>query len=340
MPRVLIIIVTWNKRADVLRLLSSLREMDYPGAAYDLLVVDNASDDGTVDALASAFPGIRLICNSDNLGGSGGFNTGLQWAFDQPIDTYDYLWLLDNDVVVHRRALAELVEALETDDTIGVVGSTMMQTEKPWTVNEMGGFLNRANGRLKLNMAGRQIDAFKERTSEELATADVSICSELASAGGIVEVDYVAAASLLVGCQNARRNGLFRDYFIHFDDVEWCFRMARTGYRSAVSATSLVWHHSSSSRNIPALVYYYNNRNLLNLLKDYGEDDAAIFRLKRWIWMKSLFFVCRGKMKISYMHRKAIDDFEKNVMGKCVDHYPDPRTVLCFRWPKLYDFRL
>ena len=236
-------------------------------------------------------------------------------------------------MVVHRRALEELVVALETDDTIGIAGSTMMQTDKPWQVNEMGGFLNRADGRLSLNMAGRQIDAFKNKPVKELINADVSICSKLAPADGIVDVDYVAAASLLVCCQRARSIGLFRDYFIHFDDVEWCFRMARKGYRSVASALSLIWHDSSSSRHIPALVYYYNNRNLLNLLNDYGIDGTVIPRLKRWIWMKSLFFALRGKLGISYFHRKAIDDFEKNVMGKCIEHDHDPRAVLCFRWP-------
>jgi GT2 family glycosyltransferase len=337
MPKVLIIIVTWNKRDDVLRLLTSLKEMAYPSSAYDLLVVDNASDDGSAAAVASTFPGIQLVRNMENLGGSGGFNIGLQWAFDQPDGTYDYLWLLDNDVVVHRRALAELVAVLETHDSIGVVGSTMMQLEKPWIINEMGGFLNRVNGRFRLNMAGREIQTFKTKNLETLVTTDGLACSELAPADGVVEVDYVAAASLLVRSENAKHNGLFRDYFIHFDDVEWCLRMARRGARTVASASSLIWHQSSSSRKIPEQVYYYNNRNLLDLLQDYGESDTLLFRLKRWIWIKAFFFALSGRLMTSYYHRKAIYDFEHQVSGKCIDHQPELRSLLGFRWPRLHD---
>ena len=70
-PTVLIIIVTWNKKSYVVDLLNSIHQLTYPFDSLDIVVVDNASTDGTVDTLKNDFPGIHLIVNSENLGGTG-----------------------------------------------------------------------------------------------------------------------------------------------------------------------------------------------------------------------------------------------------------------------------
>jgi GT2 family glycosyltransferase len=98
-PSILMIIVTWNRKDYVLDLLNSLRNLDYPSSSIETVVVDNASQDGTVEAIREQFPQVHLICNPENIGGTGGFNTGLKWAFEQPEGKYQYLWLLDNDVL-------------------------------------------------------------------------------------------------------------------------------------------------------------------------------------------------------------------------------------------------
>ncbi|MFA5719308.1 MAG: glycosyltransferase, partial [Desulfobulbaceae bacterium] len=123
-PTVLVIIVTWNKKAYVVDLLQSLQRLSYPAERLDVVVVDNASSDGTAEVLNRDFPGVHVIENSENLGGTGGFNTGLRYAFAQPEGKYDYLWLLDNDVQVHRNALTELVTLLESEQDAAVAGST------------------------------------------------------------------------------------------------------------------------------------------------------------------------------------------------------------------------
>jgi GT2 family glycosyltransferase len=112
--KILIIIVTWNKKKYVLDLLAAVNTLEYPKENLDILVIDNASTDGTVEEIKQDYPDINLICNKENIGGTGGFNTGLSWAFEQPLEKYKYLWLLDNDVLVHQHALIELVNLLET----------------------------------------------------------------------------------------------------------------------------------------------------------------------------------------------------------------------------------
>ena len=337
MPNVLIIIVTWNKCQDVLRLLTSLKAMAYPSSMVDVIVVDNASDDGTAEAVTDGFADVELIRNPQNLGGSGGFNTGLQRAYEMPEGTYDYLWLLDNDVVVHRRALCELVSVLESHNAIDIVGSTMLKMEKPWVIHEMGGFLNRKNGRFRLNLSGKKIQAYETMSLETLVRIDRLGADVIGTTDMPATVDFVAAASMLVRWKRAKQNGLFRNYFIHFDDVEWCLRMKKRGGRVAASAASLIWHKSSSSQQIPEWVYYYNNRNLLDLLRDYGEQRGLLYRMKWWIWIKALLFALGGKLLTSYYHRKAIHDFEHHLMGEYDAPPPGLWYQICHRWPKPCD---
>ncbi len=146
--KILIIIVTWNKKEYVIDLLNSLSAINFPRDQLDILVIDNASNDGTVEALEAQFDDIQIICNAENIGGTGGFNTGLAWAFEQPESRYDYLWLLDNDVVVHQNALSELVAILDDNADIAIAGSTMMQLDFPWRINEMGAFVDQQSGSL------------------------------------------------------------------------------------------------------------------------------------------------------------------------------------------------
>ena len=107
-PRVGVVIVTWNRKDYVLRLLDSIRRNAYPN--WSVLVVDNASSDGSDAAIRREHPWVRCLRNPVNLGGSGGFNTGLRHYLDEG---YDYVWLLDNDVEVEPGALEVLIETLE-----------------------------------------------------------------------------------------------------------------------------------------------------------------------------------------------------------------------------------
>ncbi|RKZ43080.1 MAG: hypothetical protein DRQ41_06160 [Gammaproteobacteria bacterium] len=315
MPNILIIIVTWNKKSYILELLASLAKPDYPSQAIDILVIDNASTDGTVGAIKAAYPYIHLICNPDNLGGTGGFNTGLQWAFEQPDDRYQYFWLLDNDVLVHHRALPELVALLEKHSDIAVAGSTMMQLDYPWRINEMGAFIERTMGTLILHRHLEDIAPWQGRSVQELLNVKADLSQHLMHCQPYMDVEYVAAASLLVRAEVAKKAGLWRDYFIHFDDVEWCLRIAKMGHRVVVSAKSLIWHLSAAAK-VPTWVLYYDNRNVLDLLKTHGANKQDLRLLKRHILKKGLYYSLIGKSDLAQLHYDAIADFQAGHYGK------------------------
>lgn len=316
MKSILIIIVTWNKKDYVLQLLASLDGLDYPRDKLDVVVVDNASNDGTVEALREQYPNINLICNPENIGGTGGFNTGLNWAFQQPEEKYDYLWLLDNDVLVHRQALNELVRILEEHPDIGVVGSTMMQLDYPWRINEMGAFFNRDNGNLYLNRHFEEIISWRSFDVKELAAKkDLKLSKMLMHCHPIMDVDYVAAASLLIRSKLAKQVGIWRDFFIHFDDVEWCLRIGEMGWRVTVAADSIIWHLSAAAK-IPTWVLYYDNRNLLVTLQKHGANPKTIHQNIEYILKKAVYYAILGKPDLSQLHIDAINDFYTDNLGK------------------------
>lgn len=101
---------------------------------YDLYVVDNASSDGSAEAIREKYGSqVTVLVNAENLGGSGGFNTGLRKALEKG---YEYLYCLDNDVLVDENAMGELVEFLDTHPDSGMAGSRVYHMENPGVIQQ------------------------------------------------------------------------------------------------------------------------------------------------------------------------------------------------------------
>lgn len=313
-PTVLILIVTWNKQSFVVDLLNSLQRLEYPGEKMDVVVVDNASTDDTVEILKSDFPHVHLIENQENVGGTGGFNTGLAYAFAQPEGQYEYLWLLDNDVQVHHKALSELIAILESEQDVAIAGSTMMQLTTPSRINEMGAFVELGRGTLLLNRYQEDVAGLQGKSLQELHESSIDLSEHLKDCRPCMDVDYVAAASLVIRASVAKEAGLWDDYFIHFDDVEWCLRIARMGHRIVVSARSLIWHLPAEYK-VPSWILYYDNRNVLYMLEKHA-GPAVIQGARRWIQKKSLYYALLGKSDLARLHLEAVADYEKGKTGK------------------------
>ena len=146
--RVTIVIVNWNRKDCVLNLLDSLRSMSTRGNR--IVVVDNASTDGSAEAIRNHPLSVTLLENQENLGGTGGFNAGIRYAleyFEQ-----DYLWLLDNDAEVTPDTLAQMVGAMTRNASIGVAGSCILSPEDRAIIVEAGGFVEQRSGTWRPNL--------------------------------------------------------------------------------------------------------------------------------------------------------------------------------------------
>ena len=296
-----IIIVTWNKKKYVLNLLSQLSRINYPSHKLRVIVVDNNSEDDTVDAISSSFPEVTLIKNSKNLGGSGGFNTGMRWVLDNNSDC-EFMWLLDNDVEVEADTLTRLVEALKSETGAAVCGSKVMDIQNRKDIVEVGAFIDYKRGRIRRFVPDKQ-----ENINENQ----------------VFEVDYVAACSLLVRVDLVKRFGLWYDkLFIYWDDMEWCARFKSSGYGIIASNASVVYHpiwNDSATDNSTIWRSYYRSRNSLWFFNNYTggiKRRSIIFSLILRIMIKSGVSCIKANKSLSKAYLNGVEDFFKDCYGK------------------------
>lgn len=117
-----IVICNYNKSSYVLKCIETVLESEYQD--FDLYVVDNASTDDSVKAIRDTYGDcVNVLENSENLGGSGGFNTGLRKVLEKD---YKYVCCLDNDVQVTPEAIGSMRDFLEQNGGVGMVGAIMV----------------------------------------------------------------------------------------------------------------------------------------------------------------------------------------------------------------------
>ena len=134
MKKVGIVICNYNKENAVLDCIQSILESDFQD--FDLYVVDNGSTDKSVQRIEEKYPeGLVIIKNQDNLGGSGGFNTGLREVYKKG---YPYLMCVDNDAMLDEQAIGNLYNFLETHEEAGMAGAKVYHMEAPDYVQQFG----------------------------------------------------------------------------------------------------------------------------------------------------------------------------------------------------------
>ena len=211
-------IVTWNG-ADLLeRLLKSLREVKF--SAFHILVVDNASTDGTVEMLRKHFPEVELARLERNIGYSAAINEGINRARAKGAD---YVWIFNNDVEVEPDCLKELIAVMERDPHVGVVGPLI---------------LDFATGAVA--HAGYRIDMWTGRMKECKSPRDKSV----------YEVDSAFGCSNLVRMAVIDRIGGFDPHFnVYFDETDFNVRARKAGWKVVVAPSARARHEESATMN-------------------------------------------------------------------------------------------
>lgn len=210
-----VIVVTWNGKRFLEACFSSVLKQTY--AHYNVLLVDNASQDGSADFVAQRFPMVKVIRNEKNLGFPGGMNIGLRHADGE------ILALLNDDTEVQEGWLAELVKAIEVDEKVGIAGCKILYPDGR-TIQHAGGFIDYPLG------FGRHY-GYKE--------VDQGQYDEKR------EVDYVTGAAMAIRRSLLEEIGGFDEAFFpaYFEDVDLCLRARRAGYKVLYVPSAVVIHH-------------------------------------------------------------------------------------------------
>src|SRR5258706_14716767 len=133
-PRVFLIVLCYNDIASTLDCLESLLVQDYP--LSEILVVDNASQDGTAATVCKSFPQIDVIATGENLGYTGGNNLGMQVALRRGAEA---LFLVNNDTVLERSCVSTLAGFLSSNPQVGIVGPMVYGGSPAQVISSAGG---------------------------------------------------------------------------------------------------------------------------------------------------------------------------------------------------------
>jgi GT2 family glycosyltransferase len=289
-----IVIVTWNKLPGLQLLLEDIWQLHSIDNQLDIYVIDNASTDGTSDWLRTRSSDIKVITTAQNCGGSGGFSLGLKTASE--LD-YSYIWLLDDDVRLETNALFELVAVLSNQPTIGIVGSQIRKLNNPEFIQEMGSKIYPKKAHL--------LGCFANQLHNNL--------EDNYQVGSWINVDVVAAASLLVRTNLVREMGGFENYFLHFDDVEWCLRSVKYGASVAVAPRSIVWHDSPDYKVRP-WISYYDERNLCYCFEKHRPE--LLLKRLRVVFPKLLHYSLTGRQFWVEAYFNGYHDFLNGIQGQ------------------------
>jgi len=352
-PRIAAVITTWNRSAMVQRCIESVLRQTFPLDRIDLIVVDNASTDSTIADLiqrwspervltnnterasepqfdppandaqrnnesrhATGLASFIIVRNKSNLGGTGGFNTGMA-AVDRFHSATDrrgplkYLWLLDDDAEIHPDALRLLVEAAERDPGIGLVGARSVDLEDRKTTLETTVHFCRETG-----------DYFDHApsTHPRHATFDRWVKEVGGTRGdrpysGLIETDVAAACCLLARWEAVQKLGFWDDrFFIYEDDAEWCLRFQNAGYKVICNLDTIAYHttwHRKFTPRLAAMRLYYSNRNRLWLLQKIlkgGERQKVMTAWFKRLLNHAKFCAMHRMMMHAELTRRAVHD--------------------------------
>jgi GT2 family glycosyltransferase len=279
-PLVCIVVLNYNGWQDTVECLTSLERLDYPN--YQVVVVDNASCDGSEEKIRKRYADVTVIQSGANLGFAGGNNVGIRHALEHGAD---YVWLLNNDTVVEPHALHHLVERMRAEPDIGMCGSKLIYYHHRGVVQALGGA--RYN-----KWFGVAVHLGQNRSAlDPVDAAEVER-----------SLDYVTATSMLVSRRFLEDIGLMNEsYFLYFEEIDWALR-AKGRYRLAFAERSVVYHKEGrsigSNNHTPQSKSYladcYSLKNRLAVTKTFfplalptvylGLFASLLLRLRRSQW--------------------------------------------------------
>jgi len=295
-----IVICNFNKEEYLRQAIQSIANATFQEYSKDIIVVDNASIDRSIEMIKQEFPEVILIQTGSNLGGAGGFAAGMQYAL---VHGYSYVSILDNDTKVAPDVFTRLVGELKKDSHLGIAGATILQMDNPQMIQEMGACIDYENYILKLNYVNANI-------------TDETLPDEL-------ECDYVPACCFMARVDILQKVGVFnKDYFIYFDDVEWSTRVKNADYHIKAFKNIHVWHKGGAKLLTNTFAQYYSYRNMIRFfLKNIKEErlDHFISSFTQRI-QKAVFF---SNLKNEFTSTKsillAIDDAYASKLGPRFD---------------------
>ena len=279
-PKVFVIVLNYNGGQELERCLASLLSLNYPN--FEVVVVDNNSDDGSLERARELFPRAAFIRNSQNLGFSAGNNVGIKYALERGAK---YVWLLNNDTEVESGSLARLVAAVEKDSRIGLASPLVLNPDD--TVWFSGG---------KIDWWRMRAVQMREKLKKDNFSSD-----------------FISGCAMLIRAEVFKSIGLLdEDYFLYYEDTDFSVRVKRAGWKMAVVAVSRIRHREKSEASGSKKIYWLVLSGLIFFQKNtpwWGRPYTYFYKLARKI--KNSLDVKKGQGELALSVKKAYQDLKK-----------------------------
>lgn len=299
MKKVGVVICNYNKQDYVLKCIEHI--LNQTMTDFDVYVVDNASTDDSVKRIQEQYGNqVHLVINQENLGGSGGFNSGMRKALE---GAYDYLLLMDNDAFLEKDSLEKMYHVMQEREDIGIVGCKILVADQPDIIQDCGSYID--------------FDTYDVHIPYKRKPANIELPR-------LVECDYVPACALLIRRNVIEKIGLMPEQnFIYWDDMEWGYCCNKAGYKVVALTDAVVYHHSGQRDTGRTFAKYYLWRNRIRFFAKYlPEEKKEDFAVKS---LTELFRIMYGSyLKEDTNIIKALmlawEDGIHNVTGKAGDN--------------------
>ncbi|WP_199624230.1 glycosyltransferase family 2 protein [Paenibacillus alkalitolerans] len=273
-----IIIVNYNTRQLTLDCISSLLQSE-TSYKYEIVLVDNGSSDGSVNAVRSQFPSVNIIVNTENVGFSKANNQGIQRA------TGRYVLLLNSDTVVEPSTLSAMIDFMDRNPDVGTSGCKLVLPD---------GTLDEACKRgFPTPLASFYYAfGFSRRFPNEPKYNQYKL-SHL-NPNEVHEVDCLVGAFMIVRREVIQQiGGLDENFFMYGEDIDWCYRIKEAGWKVVYYPKTTVIHYKgASSRRKPLkIIYEFHRAMVLFHRKHYSRKHSIVVNFLVYAGISTKFLI-------------------------------------------------
>jgi len=308
-PEVSVIIVNWNVRDMVLDCIRSVIEQTQ--SSHEIIVIDNDSADGSVEAIREEFKSIRIIANDSNRGFAAANNQGLE------VSQGNYILLLNPDTLVKDGAIDKMLQWIKADPLIGCGGCQVFESENviqktcfsdptPWNSLLVQTGLHRFSESSRF--WGKPEYSWWDRRSE-------------------MEVDVISGMFMLIPRTVLEKVGEMDDaFFIYAEEADWCRRIRAHGYKCVFTPVAQIIHRDGGSKSTyqirPKMYVQLQKSILIYANKHFGFTGYLQIKLIYLLSMLSRSVVF-GVLSMLFRHERfrgnaslAIQALKFQVFGK------------------------
>lgn len=283
--RVAVIIVNWNTYELTRSCILSLKNCQHNN--LEIFLVDNNSNDNSYKKLKKEFKDLHFILNNENTGFCKANNQAIKKILLK--NTYDFIMLLNSDTEVSPVFIKPLLDIFNLNKQIGAVQPLILNWSDKSTIWKYEGVLNKFFGTTSHKNKNEKLSV-NEKTVEY--------------------TEWLSGCCFITTPKVFKKVGLLDEvFFAYFEDVDWSIRLKKHNYFTALSKSSIIYHHESGSSKslkknnegyLSPKSHYYNFRNHIIFLRKHKSDfnslGIVIFQILK-ITLFSFYFILRFRKK-------------------------------------------